>query len=390
MKLRTLKDIDVEGKRALVRVDFNVPLQEGRVANDKRIKSALRTINYLLDKDAVVILVSHLGRPGGRAEESLRMDPVARRLESLLEKPVRKLDDCIGERVENELKELKGGQVALLENSRFHPGEKENDQQFAKALSRLADIFVNDAFGTAHRLHASTYGVAQILPSVAGFLMEKEVEMLNRAVDNPKKPMVGIIGGAKVKSKIGALTDLLGRVDTFLIGGGISYTFLKAQGYSVGDSILDQQMVKEAKKFSQQAKKEGVEVILPQDVKVASSNMADIATVDVNEIGDGWAGYDIGPATIREFRRKLRPASTVIWAGPLGMYENSEFAEGTRGIAQFLADLDAFRVIGGGDTAAAIEQFNLAGKMDHVSTGGGACLAYLRGKRMPVLESLEG
>ncbi len=390
MKLKTLKDINVEGKRVLVRVDFNVPLQEGRVASDKRIKSALRTINYLIDKDAKIILISHLGRPGGEVKEDLRMDPIAHRLESLLKKPVLKLDDCIGERIENELKELSGGQVALLENSRFHPGEKENDQQFAKALSELADIFVNDAFGTAHRLHASNYGVAQYLPSVPGFLIEKEVRMLNRAAVNPKKPMVGIIGGAKVKSKIGALADLLDRVDTFLIGGGISYTFIKAKGYSVGDSILEKEMVKEVKRFSQQAEKENVEVILPKDVKIASENMADIATVNVKEIRDGWAGYDIGPDTIKEFTKKLSPASTVIWAGPLGMYEKSEFAKGTREIAQFLATLKAFRVIGGGDTAAAIEQFNLAGKMDHVSTGGGACLAYLRGKKMPVLESLKG
>lgn len=387
--MKTVEDLDVKGERILTRVDFNVPLISGKVTNDKRIKSALPTINYLLKNRAKVILMSHLGRPKGRVQDSLRMDPVAERLASLLDQSVLKLDDCVGKEVRNRLKQLGEGDVALLENTRFHPEEEENDQDFAKKLAKLADLFVNDAFGTAHRLHASTYGVAKYLPSAAGFLIKKEIEMLKRAVKNPERPFIGIIGGAKVKSKIGALSDLLDKVNTFLIGGGISYTFLKAKGYSVGESIVDENMLGEIKSFTQKAYDEGADVFLPKDVKVGTDDSENVAIVDVQKIPDGWGGYDIGPATTKEFKKRLKDAKTILWAGPLGMYENPEFAEGTREIAKNLAELNAFRIIGGGETAAAIEQFGLAQKMDHVSTGGGACLEFLRGKKLPVLEILE-
>lgn len=389
---RTMEDLSLEGKDVLVRVDFNVPLEDGEVANDNRIKSALPTINYLTDTGAKVILMSHLGRPGGEVDKDLRMDPVAERLSELVEAKVKKLDDCTGPEVKGEIEELDPGEIIMLENTRFYSGEKANDDEFAEDLSELADLFVSDAFGMVHRKHVSNYGVATKLPAAAGKLVLKEVEALTRAVENPDHPFIAIIGGKKASSKIGALEDMKNRVDKFLIGGALAFTFLHAQGHMVGDSLVEESMVDEVRDFLEEVKEDRkTEVILPKDAKVSQefSEDGEVKTVDATKIPPDWMGIDIGPATIEKYSQEIEDAETVVWAGPLGGFELEPFQAGTKEVAKAVANSSGYRVIGGGETGAAITQFGFADQMDHVSTGGGACLGFLRGKELPALEVLK-
>ncbi len=383
MKLRILRQAQVSGKRVLVRVDFNVPLDPstGEVADDTRIRAALPTIEYLTQQGARVILMSHLGRPEGKVVEKLRLDPVARRLSALLGRPVKKAPDCIGPEVGGMVAGLRPGEVLLLENVRFHPGEEANDPAFAEALARLGDIFVNDAFAAAHRAHASTVGVARFLPAYAGFLMEKEIYYLTRVLEAPERPYVAVIGGAKVSDKLPVLRNLLPRVDQLLVGGGMANTFLKAQGHQVGSSLYEEEQVGAARELLATGK-----VLIPVDGVIADRVAADAQTQTVvfGDVPEGWRILDIGPETVRRFQEALRPARTVLWNGPMGVFELEPFAAGTRAIAEFLAGLTgAVRVIGGGETVAAVEKFGLADRFDHVSTGGGATLEFLEGRTLP-------
>lgn len=383
MRLRTLRNAQVSAKRVLVRVDFNVPIdrQTGEVADDTRIRAALPTIEYLTQQGARVILMSHLGRPDGKVVESLRLDPVARRLSALLGRPVKKAPDCIGPEVEAMVAQLQPGEVLLLENVRFHPGEEANDPAFAEALARLADIFVSDAFATAHRAHASTVGVARFLPAYAGFLMEKEIYYLTKVLESPERPYVAIIGGAKVSDKLPVLRNLLPRVDRLLVGGGMANTFLRAKGHQVGSSLYEEDQVETARELLATGK-----ILIPVDGVIADRMAADARTQTVvfGDLSDGWMALDIGPETVRQFQEALRPARTVLWNGPLGVFELEPFAGGTRAIAEFLAGLTgAVRVVGGGETVAAVEKLGLADKFDHVSTGGGATLEFLEGRTLP-------
>jgi phosphoglycerate kinase len=390
MNKKTVRDIDVKGKRVLVRVDFNVPQDKktGAITDDTRIREALPTIKYLIDHGAKVILCSHLGRPDGQVKENLRLTPVAARLSELLGKPVAKVNDCIGPEVEKAVKALKPGDVLLLENLRFHAEEETNDPAFAKALAGLAEVFVNDAFGTAHRAHASTEGVTHYLPGVAGFLMEKEIDYLSRATENPEHPYVAIIGGAKVSGKIEVLENLLGKVDALLIGGGMANTFLKAQGYQVGQSLVEDDKLDLARDILARA---GGKLHLPVDVVVASAfeATAEYKVVPVDQVPAGWRIMDIGPKTVAAYGKVLKPAKTVAWNGPMGVFEFAPFAEGTKAVAQLLAGLKAVTVIGGGDSAAAVAQAGLTAKMSHVSTGGGASLEFLEGKTLPGVAALQ-
>jgi phosphoglycerate kinase len=387
MNKQTIRDIDVRGKRVLVRVDFNVPLKEGTITDDTRIRAALPTINYLLEKGAALILCSHLGRPKGKVVSELKMDPVAARLSELLGRPVQKMDACTGTAVEEAAEEMQPGDVILLENTRFNPEEKENDPGFAKQVAGLADIFVNDAFGAAHRAHATTVGVADYLPAVAGFLMEKELEYLGNATTDPEQPFVAILGGAKISSKIGVIESLLSRCDRLLIGGGMANTFFKAMGFEVGDSLVEEDAVATAKSLLDSA---GSQLVLPVDVVVADAydNDAKTKTVAPNEVTPGWRILDIGPKTVQTFESALGGAKTVIWNGPMGVFELPKFAKGTFAVAETLAKLDATTIIGGGDSAAAVKQAGLADKMSHVSTGGGASLEFLEGKTLPGVAAL--
>ncbi len=390
MNKKTLADIDVSGKRALVRVDFNVPLQEGIVGDDRRIRSALPTIEYLLKHNAAVILMSHLGRPKGQMVEALKMNPVAERLSELLDHPVKKLDDCVGQEVEAAVKAMQPGDVILLENTRFHPEEKKNDPAFAAQLAALGEVYVNDAFGSAHRAHASTEGVTHFLrPAAAGFLMAKELDYLGQALANPAPPFLAILGGAKVSDKIGVIKNLLPKVDGLLIGGGMANTFFAAQGYNTGDSLVEQDALETAKSLLAEA---GDKLVLPVDLVLANKFAADaeIRVVSVDEIPNGWMALDIGPASIAHFSNRLAAAKTVIWNGPMGVFEFPRFAEGTFAVAQALAELsDATTIIGGGDSAAAVELSGLAEKMSHISTGGGASLEFLEGKTLPGVAALD-
>lgn len=385
---KTVRDIEVEAKRVLVRVDFNVPLARGRVTDDTRIRAALPTINYLLDHRAKVILMSHLGRPKGKVVGELRLDPVAERLAELLDRPVRKLDDCIGPEVEAAVAEMQPGDVILLENTRFHPEERANDPAFARKLASLADVFVNDAFGAAHRAHASTVGVAEYLPSVAGFLMEKEIAVLGQALAAPEHPFVAILGGAKISSKIGVIDNLLTKVDGLLIGGGMANTFLKAQGHEVGQSLVEDDSLDVARETLERA---GKKLTLPVDAVVADrfDAEADSKVVPVDQVPNDWLILDIGPGTVELFKRELASARTVVWNGPLGVFEFPRFAAGTEAIARFLADLEATTIIGGGDVVAAVGQAGVADRIAHVSTGGGASLEFLEGKPLPGVAALE-
>ncbi len=391
MAKKTIVDIEPRGKRILMRVDFNVPIQDGVITDDKRIRAALPSIENLLERGGRVVLMSHLGRPKGKVVDDLRLDPVARRLAELLGKPVQKLDDCIGPEVEAAVDGLGAGEIILLENVRFYAAEEKNDAEFARALAKLGDIYVNDAFGTAHRAHASTEGVARHLPAVSGFLLEKELEFLGGAVEQPKRPFVAILGGAKVQDKISVIEALLAKVDTLIIGGGMAYTFLKAQGYEIGNSLLDADRLDFCRSIMEKAQAAGVKLYLPVDIVVAKefSATAEHKTVEAEQIPADWEGLDIGPKTARMFADVVKNAGTVVWNGPMGVFEFAAFAEGTRAVAQALADSRAVTIIGGGDSAAAVEQMGLAEKMTHVSTGGGASLEFLEGKTLPGVAALN-
>ncbi|HLJ54179.1 MAG TPA: phosphoglycerate kinase [Chthonomonadaceae bacterium] len=393
MNKKTVEDIDVRGKRVLARVDFNVPQDEhGRITDDTRITAALPTIRYLMEHGAKTVLVSHLGRPKG-VTPKYTLEPVSARLEELLGKPVELLDDDIGNEVQEAVGQMRDGDVVLLENVRFYSEEEQNDPVFAKRLASLADIFVNDAFGTAHRAHASTEGVAQYLPAVAGFLMQKELDYLGGALAEPKRPFVAILGGAKVKDKIGVIEQLIEKVDTLIIGGGMAYTFLKAQGREIGKSLLDAKNLDFCRGLLASA---GDKLLLPEDIVVTSANPFDVGeaacetrVVDVRAIPADWEGADIGPKTIEKFGRAIKGAATVVWNGPMGIFEFEKFSNGTRAIAKALAESGAVTIIGGGDSAAAVQQMGYADKMTHISTGGGASLEFLEGKPLPGVVALQ-
>jgi phosphoglycerate kinase len=389
---KTVRDIDVVGKRVLVRVDFNVPLNpdDGSIADDTRIRVSLPTIKYLLDNKAKVILCSHLGRPKGTRVQSLTLEPVAQRLSQLLDQEVKMAPDFIGPEVEDMVSGLGEGEVILLENLRFHPDEEENDPAFAQALARLGDVFVNDAFGTSHRAHASTVGVTRYLPSVAGFLVERELEMMDRALNNPDRPFTALIGGAKISDKMGMLENVLDKVDSLLIAGGMGSTFLKSLKYEMGESLVEDEKVGLAQKLIDGAKDKGVHLLLPTDVVVANrfDAHAKSRVVSITNVPSGWYVMDIGPKTIQQFAAKLRKSKTVIWNGPVGVFEFHLFQKGTYAIAEILAGLDATTVIGGGSTAEAVQEMGLVHKMTYVSTGGGASLRFLEGKPLPGIAAL--
>lgn len=367
---KTIRDIDVKGKRVLVRVDFNVPLDQGKVADDTRLRAALPTVQYLMEQGARVILMSHLGRPKGKVKEELRLTPVAERLAELLDRPVAMAVDCVGEEAETAVGRLRPGDVLLLENLRFHSDEEANSPEFVRQLASLGDIYVNDAFGTAHRAHASTEGIAHHLPAVAGFLMEKELNFLSKALENPEHPFVAILGGAKVSDKIGLVDNLLGKVDALLIGGGMANTFLKAQGYQIGQSLVEEESLPLARQLLDKA---GRKLVLPVDVVVADGFDAEAQSeiVGVEEVPADWRILDIGPATVERFAQELYVAKTVVWNGTVGVAEFPKFAAGTQAIIEMLAESQATTIVGGGDTAAAVQQAGLAEEMTHVSTGGG-------------------
>ena len=391
MNKQTIKDIKVKGKKVIVRVDFNVPLDEKfNITDDRRIKEALPTIQYLLKEGAAkVILMSHLGRPKGKPEDAFRLTPAAKRLEKLLKEKVLKLDECVGENVKKQIDSSKE-KVILLENLRFHKEEEANDPKFAKELASLADIYVNDAFGTAHRAHASTAGITQYLPSVAGFLIEKEIRYLGMAMENPKRPFVVILGGAKVSDKITLIENLLKKANAILIGGGMAYTFLKALGKNIGNSKLDPDKIDTARQLMEKAKKMNVNFVLTTDFVIVKK-FDDVASVKiVDDIPDGWESIDIGPKTRKAFKEVLARAKTVIWNGPVGVFEIDAYAQGTKGIAEYLAGLkDVLTIVGGGDSAAAAAKFKVEDKFTHISTGGGASLEYLEGKELPGIAALN-
>jgi phosphoglycerate kinase len=386
----TLKDLDLHNKRVLVRVDFNVPLEAGRVTDNTRIRAALPTIQYLIDHGARVILMSHLGRPKGKVKEELRLDPVARELEGLLGRPVHKVNDCIGPEVEAAVAALKPGEVLLLENLRFYPEEEKNDPEFARKLASLADLYVNDAFGAAHRAHASTEGVAHYLPAAAGFLLQKEIETLGKALADPERPFVAIIGGAKVSDKISVIRNLLTKVDTLIIGGGMANTFLRAKGYAMGRSLVEEDQVPLAQELMATAEQQGVKMLLPRDLVVAQEFKADAPhqVVAASAVPDGWMALDIGPETAQDFANALTGARTVVWNGPMGVFEMEPFAHGTEAVARAVAAVDGMTIVGGGDSVAAVEKVGVAAKIGHISTGGGASLEFLEGKALPGVVAL--
>ena len=392
MNKKTVKDIDLKGKKVFVRCDFNVPMDENQnITDNTRIKAALQTIKYLLEQNCKIILASHLGRPKGEVKPEYSLKPVAKELSKLLGKEVIMANDVIGEDATTKAENLKEGEILLLENVRFHKEETDNDPEFAKKLASMAEIFVNDAFGTAHRAHASTTGIADYIPGVSGFLIEKELKFLGNAVNNPERPFVAILGGAKVSDKIGVIDSLLDKVDTLMIGGGMAYTFFKAQGYNVGNSLCEVEKTGLALEAMEKAKEKGVKLLLPIDTKIGKEFKPDTEskTVAWTEIPDDWEGFDIGEKTIEMFKNELKTAKTVIWNGPLGLFEFDQFAIGTNEIAKTLAELDATTIIGGGDSAAAVEKAGLADKMTHISTGGGASLEFLEGKKLPGIECLQ-
>jgi len=392
MNKKTVKDIDVKGKKVLVRCDFNVPqTEDGTITDNRRIVAALDTIKYLVDNNAKVILCSHLGRPKGEVKKEFSLKPIADELSKLIGKEVKLASDVIGESAKSLTSNMQDGEIVLLENVRFHREETDNDPEFAKELASLADVYVNDAFGTAHRAHASTAGVADYLPAVSGFLIEKELNFMGNALENPERPFVAILGGKKVSDKIGVIEALLEKVDTLLIGGAMAYTFFKSMGYGVGDSICELDKLDLAQEIMKKAKDKGVKLMLPVDTKIGKEFKPDTEskTVKYTEIPDGWEGFDIGAETIKMYVEELKNAKTVIWNGPLGLSEFEQFAAGTDTIAKTLADSDALTIIGGGDSAAAIERMGLSDKFSHISTGGGASLEFLEGKKLPGIECLQ-
>ncbi len=391
MNKKTVKDIDLKGKKVLVRCDFNVPMDENQnITDNTRIVAALPTIKYLLENNCAIILCSHLGRPKGEFKPEFSLKPVAKELANLLGKEVIMANDVIGEDAKSKAKELQNGQIMLLENVRFHKEETDNDPEFAKELASMAEIYVSDAFGSTHRAHASTAGVAEYLPAVSGFLIEKELQFLGNAISNPERPFVAILGGAKVSDKIGVIDNLLEKVDTLIIGGGMAYTFFKAQGYEIGDSICELDKLELARDLMKKAKEKGVKLMLPIDTKIGKEYKADTEskTVKYTEIPEGWEGLDIGEETIKAYTEELKTAKTVIWNGPLGVFEFEQFAVGTNSIAKALAEIDATTIIGGGDSSAAVKKAGLENKMTHISTGGGASLEFLEGKALPGIKCL--
>ena len=391
MNKKSVKDIDLKGKKVFCRVDFNVPMQDGKITDETRINAALPTIQYLQEQGAKVILASHLGRPKGQVVEELRLTPVATRLSEKLGKDVKKADEAYGDSVKALIDEMNEGDVLLLENVRFYPGEEKNDPELAKAFAELADVYVNDAFGAAHRAHASTEGIAHHLPAVSGFLMNKELEVIGKALSNPERPFTAIIGGAKVKDKIGVIDNLLEKVDNLIIGGGLAYTFVKAQGHEVGNSLLEEDKIDLAKSFIEKAKEKGVNFYIPIDAVVADHFGEDANTkeVAIEEIPADWEALDIGPKTAELYRDVIQKSKLVIWNGPMGVFEIDKFAGGTKAVAESLAEADTYSIIGGGDSAAAVEKFGLADKMSHISTGGGASLEFMEGKELPGVVALN-
>ncbi|MDR4949238.1 phosphoglycerate kinase [Neobacillus cucumis] len=392
MNKKTLKDIDVKGKRVFCRVDFNVPMQEGKITDETRIRAAVPTIQYLVEQGAKVILASHFGRPKGQVVEEMRLTPVGVRLSEILGKDVKKADEAYGDSVKAIIDTMNEGDVLLLENVRFYPGEEKNDAELAKNFAELADVYVNDAFGAAHRAHASTEGIAHYLPAVSGFLMEKELDVLGKALSNPERPFTAIIGGAKVKDKIGVIENLLELVDNLIIGGGLAYTFVKAQGHEVGKSLLEADKLDLANSFIEKAKQKGVNFYMPVDVVVADdfSGDANKKVVSIEEIPADWEALDIGPKTSEIYADVIKNSKLVIWNGPMGVFEIDAFAGGTKAVAEALAESEGtYSVIGGGDSAAAVEKFDLADKMSHISTGGGASLEFMEGKALPGVVALN-
>ena len=391
MNKKSVKDVEVQGKRVFVRVDFNVPVEHGKITDDTRIRETLPTINYLIENGASVILASHMGRPNGEVVEELRLNVAAERLSELLGKPVAKADETVGEAVKAQAEKLQAGDVLLLENLRFNAGEEKNDAEFAKQLAELADLYVNDAFGAAHRAHASTAGIAAYLPAVSGLLMEKELSVLGKALSNPDRPFTAIVGGSKVKDKIDVINKMLEIADNVLIGGGLSYTFFKAQGHEIGKSLVDNSKLDLAKEFIDKAKELGKNFLLPVDIIVTDDFSADANTreVDIDGIPADWEGIDIGPKTRAKYAEVIKNSKLVVWNGPMGVFEIEPFSHGTRAVAQACAETEGYTVIGGGDSAAAAEKFGLADRMDHISTGGGASLEFMEGKKLPGVEALN-
>ncbi|MBX0357467.1 phosphoglycerate kinase [Halobacillus sp. Nhm2S1] len=391
MNKKTIRDVEVQGKTVFCRVDFNVPMSEGEVTDDTRIKAALPTIKHLTGNGAKVILASHLGRPKGEVVEDLRLDPVAKRLSDVLGQTVTKTDEVHGAEVDKAISEMENGDVLLIENVRFHPGEEKNDAELAKAFADMADLYVNDAFGAAHRAHASTAGVAEHIPAVAGFLMEKEINVLGKALSNPERPFTAIIGGAKVKDKIGVIDNLIDKVDNLIIGGGLAYTFVKALGHEIGKSLLEEDKIDLAKEYMKKAEEKGVNFLMPEDVVVADdfSDSANKEEVGIDSIPADWEALDIGPKTREKYAKVIKDSKLVIWNGPMGVFEIESFANGTKAVANALSETDGYTVIGGGDSAAAVEKFGYADDMDHVSTGGGASLEFMEGKDLPGVSLLN-
>lgn len=387
----TVYDIDLHDKRVFCRVDFNVPLEEGTIADDTRIRAAIPTIQYLVDQGAKVILASHLGRPKGKVVEEYRLTPVAARLSELIGKPVHKLDQVVGFEVEQTVHELQAGEILLIENVRFEPGEEKNDPELAQAFANLAEIYVNDAFGAAHRAHASTTGIAEYLPAVAGLLLKKELEILGKAMENPDRPFTAIIGGAKVRDKIEVIQNLLQKVDNLIIGGGLAFTFIKAQGYEIGTSLLEEDKLTLAKNLTIEAEKRGVRLYLPTDAVVADRFAPDACAtnVDIDQIPVDQMALDIGSKTSEEYRQIILSSQLVLWNGPMGVFEMDQFAKGTYSVAKALAESDAYSIVGGGDSAAALVKSGLADQVDHISTGGGASLEFLEGKELPGVVALN-
>ena len=393
MGKKTIEDVNVRGKRVLVRVDFNVPRNKetGEITDDARMRAALPTLQYLIDNGAKVIVMSHLGRPKGKVVEELRLTEVGKHLAELLGKPVKTLDDCIGPDVEAAVADMKDGDVVLLENVRFYPQEEKNDVHFAKELAKLGDIYVNDAFGTAHRAHGSTAGVGVFLPSVTGYLMKKELTALGNALMRPVKPFVAIIGGAKISDKIGVVSYLIGKADTIIIGGGMANTFLAAQGYDMKASLVEPESIGVAKETLEQAKNAGTDLLLPVDVTIAAAFDAPetAKAADIDAIDDGWMALDIGPKTIENYVAKIKDAKTIIWNGPMGVFEQDAFAVGTNALAKAVAESEAYSVVGGGDSVAALKKSGMADKINHISTGGGASLEFMEGRVLPGLAIIE-